>query len=245
VIPHVLHQVWVGPDPLPDEHRRYRETWARHHPRWELRLWSDSNLPTKVARPEIHERLRHPVERSDLLRYELLRQFGGVYVDTDFECLRPIDPLLEGTDFFVQAYSSGLVATCIMGSVPGHPLVTTAIREATPVAEFGYKKEAAGPPFFNRLVQQYGDVTMFGPEYFHTRVGDAPEGTYAIHHKARSHKTAEEWRVAALRAEARLAKCERNRARAETRLQQLKARPNRWERAARSTRTLAAKLRRT
>jgi mannosyltransferase OCH1-like enzyme len=34
-------------------------------------------------------------EKSDIWRYEILFRLGGVYVDTDFECVRPFDSLLE------------------------------------------------------------------------------------------------------------------------------------------------------
>ena len=55
-----------------------------------------TSLPGDLRRPEAAERLRAPAERSDILRLELLWREGGVYVDTDFECLRSIEPLLDG-----------------------------------------------------------------------------------------------------------------------------------------------------
>ena len=30
-------------------------------------------------------------EKSDIFRYEILYRFGGVYVDTDFECIKPFE----------------------------------------------------------------------------------------------------------------------------------------------------------
>ena len=45
MIPRVFHQVWVGPEPLPDEYRRYGQTWLQHNPGWVLELWTDENLP--------------------------------------------------------------------------------------------------------------------------------------------------------------------------------------------------------
>ena len=36
-IPRVLHRIWLGPEPLPEEHRAFGEGWARHHPDWEQR----------------------------------------------------------------------------------------------------------------------------------------------------------------------------------------------------------------
>ena len=89
----------------------------------------------------------HPVERSDILRLELVHRFGGVYVDTDVECLRPIDPLLEGVTFFVERLNSGRLTHPIMGAVPEHPLLGRAIREMKPSAFLGYDKHASGPDY--------------------------------------------------------------------------------------------------
>src|SRR5439155_22420530 len=88
LIPRILHQIWVGPDPLPEEFARYRETWLQRHPEWEHHLWTENNLPPDLRRPEAYERLRAPAERSDILRYEVLWRWGGVYGDADFECHR-------------------------------------------------------------------------------------------------------------------------------------------------------------
>ena len=49
-IPRILHQIWVGPDPFPEEFADYRETWIRHHPAWEVRFWTEENLPNDLDR---------------------------------------------------------------------------------------------------------------------------------------------------------------------------------------------------
>ena len=100
VIPRVFHQIWVGPDPVLDGFEEWQASWARHHPAWELRLWRDENLPTDLRNPVVYELDRHPVERADILRLELLFRYGGVYLDADLECVKPIDPLIDGLDFF-------------------------------------------------------------------------------------------------------------------------------------------------
>jgi inositol phosphorylceramide mannosyltransferase catalytic subunit len=41
-----------------------------------------------------------PRPQSDIARYEILLQVGGVYIDTDFECLRNVEPLIDGIECF-------------------------------------------------------------------------------------------------------------------------------------------------
>ena len=120
LIPRVFHQIWVGPDPTPEEFITYRQTWLACNPGWELRLWTEENLPPDLERREAYEKLRVPAERADILRVEILFRFGGVYVDADFECLRPIEDLLDGTDFFVAYLKPNRVNNAVIGSVARH-----------------------------------------------------------------------------------------------------------------------------
>src|SRR4051812_34010104 len=105
---------------MPPEHVEWSRTWGDLHPEWEIRLWTEETLPRGCRRQEVYERLRHPAERSDILRIEVLERFGGVYVDTDFECLRPLDPLLGGVDFFLGDLKPGRTNNAIIGAMAGH-----------------------------------------------------------------------------------------------------------------------------
>ena len=156
VVPRILHQIWLGDRELPEEFAAYRETWRTHHPAWEHRLWAEDNLPSGLRRPEVYERLRVPAERSDILRLEVLWLFGGVYVDTDFECLRPLDPVIEELDFFTAPLKpNGWVNNAFIGSVAGHPILDRALNELRPREFHGYDKHGTGPRFLDTLLQDY------------------------------------------------------------------------------------------
>src|SRR4051794_22782741 len=116
MIPRLLHQIWLGPDAWPEEAEVRRRTWIDHHPEWEHHLWTEETVPSGL-RAEVYQRLRNPSERSDLLRLELLWRIGGVYVDTDVECLRPIGSLLDDRGVLVGE-EHGRVSAAILGAVP-------------------------------------------------------------------------------------------------------------------------------
>ena len=208
MIPRILHQVWVGPDPMPQEFQDYRESWRRHHPDWEMRLWTDESLPADLVRKEAYERLRKPAERSDIIRLEVLLRFGGVYVDTDFECLRSIEPLIDGVEFCTAYIQRGRVANGMFGASPEHPILERAIRELRPRTEYGLDKSATGPFFFNKLIRQYPEVTIFPREYFYPATPGERERAYAVHHFARSWKDPEDLRRSLLKAEGKLAEAQ-------------------------------------
>jgi mannosyltransferase OCH1-like enzyme len=203
-IPRILHQVWLGPKPLPEEFGAYRETWREHHPGWRLELWTEDRVPEELRRPEVYDRLRVPAERADILRLEVLWRFGGVYVDTDFECRRSIEPLIAGVDFFTAYLKPGRVNNAIIGAVPGHPILDRALRELRPNPVYGYDKEAAGPLFFDRLIKDYPETKVFEPPVFYPSTPGEREQAVAIHHVARSWKDAEGFEQASIRARERI-----------------------------------------
>jgi mannosyltransferase OCH1-like enzyme len=208
VVPRILHQIWLGPDPLPTEFAQYRKTWQSHHPEWEMQLWTEANLPEGLRRKEVYETLRVPAVRADILRLEVLYRHGGVYVDTDFECRRSLEPLIDGLDFFSGYLKPGRVNNAFIGSTPGHPLLDVALDTLTPVKFHGYDKNAAGPLFLNELVKGHPEITIFAPPLFYPSTPAERESAVAIHHAARSWKDAEGFRESTRLAEKRLAKAQ-------------------------------------
>jgi mannosyltransferase OCH1-like enzyme len=210
VVPRILHQIWIGPDPLPADQRPWVESWKRHHPDWEHRLWTEENLPEDPIRPEILERLRTPVERADILRLELLFRHGGVYVDTDLECLRPLDDVLGDEDFVGVCLKPGRVTNTFIASAPGHPLLERALREVRPMEVYWTMsatesiKQVAGPPLLRRLVADYPDVRLLEPPVFFPSTPEERERAVGVHHMARVWHNATALRRAMVQAERRL-----------------------------------------
>jgi mannosyltransferase OCH1-like enzyme len=182
---------------MPAEFQGYGTTWEEHHPDWEMRLWTPSNLPP-LRHPDALQRARTATERSDVLRYEVLWHFGGVYVDTDFECLRPLDPLLPGVEVFTARDPRGNIQNAILGAVSNHPLFERAVTEASQRA--GSHEGAwhpgikpIGPRFFRELVVDFPEVTVFESEKFYPygpwetpRPSNEYADAYAIHHWTKS-----------------------------------------------------------
>jgi FkbM family methyltransferase len=199
VIPRVFHRIWLG-GPMPERERHFGETWARHHPDWELRLWHDGNLPPLVNQAQF-DAATSPAQKADILRYELLLEHGGVYLDTDFECFRSIEPLLEDVRAFCGREDAQLVTNSLLGCVPGHPFfakVVAALPDSVAWLPGRPPNEQTGPELLSRvLVEQealgQGVPTVFAPELFfpyhwtepHRASEDFPQA-YAAHHWAKS-----------------------------------------------------------
>jgi mannosyltransferase OCH1-like enzyme len=227
LIPRVFHQIWVGPNPFPEELAGYQETWLRHHPGWELRLWTEETRPDELRRPESYERLRVPAERADILRLEVVWRYGGVYIDTDFECLRSIEPLLEDVDFFAAYRKPRRVNNALFGAVAGHPILDRALDEMRPAEVYGYDKAAAGPWFLSGLLADYPEARIFDPDVFYPRTPAARKTAYAYHHKARSWHDADSLRGKLVAAQRQLLQAQDEIARWQLRCEQAEAAPAR------------------
>jgi hypothetical protein len=181
LIPRVIHQIWFGPEPLPEQHARYQETWLGHHPGWELRLWTEDNIPRDLRRPEALERLRRPVERSDILRFELVWRFGGIYIDTDMECLRSIEARIAEARFFCSYSGQGRPHPALFGAVAGHPILDSAIDGLLP-SEF-YGGELARVASFAQIVNAHGEEVVLLHPAIHRANHTNRELAYAVHHR--------------------------------------------------------------
>jgi hypothetical protein len=213
LVPRIIHQIWVGRDPLPKEFASYVKTWKQHHPEWEHRLWTEENLPTDLRRPEALERIRQPAERSDILRFDLLWRHGGVYVDIDLECRAPLDPHIGDADFVTAWLKKPVegrpqrVNNAFMGSVPGHPLIDRGLNELRPQEWYGFDKHYSGALFFNKLVQDFiPDLLILPAQLIYPDSPAEEETAITVHHSARTWKDAEGFRESAIRAEKRLHK---------------------------------------
>jgi len=222
VIPRIFHRIWLGVGAMPPEFVDWGETWQRHHPDWEMRLWTDDELP-ELSHPEAFERGRNHSERSNVLRYELLWRQGGVYIDTDMECRRSIEPLLDGVSAFAGNTRPGRIGSAIIGSEPGHPAFERAVeRVPLGVDAGGRQTEETGPGFLTAILSEFPEVTIFPAEYFYPYRHDEkhrsdaafPEA-YAVHHWTKTWESYDELR-------ARVERLQRKLGRADARLEEVK-----------------------
>ncbi len=152
-IPKIIHQIWLGGE-LPDKFRGFVDTWKKHHPTWEHKFWTDKDVDSiTIERRDVFNAATNLGQKSDILRYEILRQQGGVYVDTDFECIKPFDDLLF-LDFFtgITTDADAQLYIGILGSVPNHPIMNTCATSLRPYSGNNGDgvMDATGPYYFTR-----------------------------------------------------------------------------------------------
>ena len=101
-VPKFIHQTWKDEN-VPAEYTEYIRSWLKIHPDWTYFLWTDrdnlalleSHYPAYVPVYNGYRNWARRVQKADFIRYFILHKYGGVYVDLDFEALRPLDALLS------------------------------------------------------------------------------------------------------------------------------------------------------
>ena len=123
-IPKVIHYCWFGQGPLPESVLRCMESWRTYCPDYKIIQWNEDNFDVNLI-PYTKEAysLKKWAFVSDYARLSIIYEHGGIYLDTDVELIRSLDPLLE-YDAYMGFQDKELVASGLgFGSVAHHPVL--------------------------------------------------------------------------------------------------------------------------
>lgn len=101
MIPKTIHYCWFGTKPLPESARKCIDSWKRYCPGYEIRRWGEDDFDFDA----LNEYCRQAYEEKawgfvpDYLRLWIVYTCGGIYLDTDVQVVKPLDPLLEHRAF--------------------------------------------------------------------------------------------------------------------------------------------------
>lgn len=178
LIPKILHQTYINTS-VPLVWQEAQASCLKLHPKpeWEYKLWTDDMSLDFIAEhyPEFSETFknyRYPIERADAIRYFVLDYYGGVYIDLDDGCQRPLEPLLKYPAFVRKTSPTG-VSNDAMGGVPGHPffkLVTEELKryDRSWILPYITVMASTGPLFLSVIWRHYSDDGF--------NVGDGKDG---------------------------------------------------------------------
>jgi mannosyltransferase OCH1-like enzyme len=208
MIPRAVHYCWFGDRPMPESHRAYVDGWRTLLPDWEFVFWNEHNSPMHVPYLERARSGGRWVNLANFIRLYAVYHRGGVYLDTDVEIVKPLDPLLAASRCFfgyqIPAGERGEndVNNAVFGAEQGHPFVGRQL-EAIQALYDGLETEYLSGPHLttfmlrsNGLLENDGhdrghDVMVYPREFFFPyswlEVFDAScvtDRTYAIHHWA-------------------------------------------------------------
>lgn len=179
-IPKLIHQIWLG-SPLPNKYKKWQSTWQNMGPDWQYKLWTDADVKElKLFNQNFYDSETNWGAKSDILRIEILYKYGGIYVDTDFEC---VDPDLfrvfnSNFDFYAGFHPADIklfaLENALIASVPKHPILKGYIQELkNNYSIYNNLLSRTGPGALTRIFFQYANGPgykdiVFPPSFFYS-----------------------------------------------------------------------------
>lgn len=201
MIPKVIHYCWVGGTPLPAKQQACIASWRRVMPDAEIREWNESNYDfgANAYMAEAYAAKKWGFV-PDYARLDIVYRHGGIYLDTDVELLKPLDPLLDAP--FCGFESEKHVALGLVFAAEAGDETVRAMRDAydgrrfrrpdgsldlTPSPEIQTAQlRKMGLRDDDGTVQSVAGFRVFPKEYFAPKTLDGDcrltANTYAIHH---------------------------------------------------------------
>jgi inositol phosphorylceramide mannosyltransferase catalytic subunit len=177
-IPKKIHQIWFG-GPFPEHYKKIAQKWQEMHPGWEYKLWTEQDLDSFATHnPELLHQNLNLAEKSDIFRCEILYNYGGFFVDADFECLKSFEPFCYCGTFVAGLEhpdaSPLFIGNSFIGAQKGHPLIKKCLDT---FKDFRHEKDVpsrTGPAhltrsFFSISEDERADCTIVPPVFFYPR----------------------------------------------------------------------------
>jgi mannosyltransferase OCH1-like enzyme len=125
MIPKKLHFIWIG-----DESKmpiKCIGSWHDKNPDYELKVWGNNEVQSVNwnNHRQLHDMLNKKdyAGASDVMRYEILHEHGGIYADADSYCVKPLEDWLLDCEAFAsweqEIVRNNLIANTYIGGVPG------------------------------------------------------------------------------------------------------------------------------
>lgn len=210
IIPKTIHYCWFGRGKKPGLVKKCIESWKKCCPDYEIIEWNEDNFDVNQT---IWTKQAYDAKKwafvADYVKLWVLYNYGGIYMDTDVEVLKPLDRFL-----IHEAFSGfeGLksVPTGIIGSIKNQTMIKEFLDWYNNRAfiDNGVEWHEPNTKFMTEIVKKNGGLekrllnyyqivnglalypqTYFCPKSIDQIYDCKSEYTYAIHHFSSSWRT--------------------------------------------------------
>lgn len=208
MIPKILHYCWFGNGVMPDLVLSCLASWRKYLPDYKIVVWNEENFDVNqyLFASEAYQEKKFAFV-ADVCRLHALKHMGGIYLDTDVEYLRPLEPYMLQEKAFTGFEDNLLLSSAIMGSEKDGKWINDLLLhyhnrsfyledgrlDVNPNTEIitSFMKANKGLQINNALqkIDQYCTIypsDFFSPKSWKTLKINTTENTYCIHHFAGS-----------------------------------------------------------
>ena len=193
MIPKIIHYIWLGGE-IPLNVQEIIKNNQKFFSNYEVRIWTEENIPplNDFAQRAFKEKKWAFV--SDYLRFVILKEHGGIYLDTDMEVLKSLDDLLEHSFFSGWDRTGRYVYAGIIGANPNNKYVNDIVESYDNITVDSYP---TSPQIMTNCYDKYKDedsLVILESKYFYPLL-DGEEATQkALEFAYTNHLWFESWR---------------------------------------------------
>lgn len=124
MIPKKIHFFWFGGNEKPAKVQKCIDSWKKYCPDFEIIEWNESNFDIHCMKyvEQAYEAKKFAFV-SDVARLMMVYEYGGIYMDTDVELLKPINSLLEHKAYMSFENNENINTGQGFGAEAGFPLL--------------------------------------------------------------------------------------------------------------------------
>lgn len=124
LIPKKIHYCWFSENPIPDSLQKCIDSWKEKCPDYEIICWNEKNYDVNRRKftAEAYANQKYGFV-SDVARWDILYEHGGIYLDTDVELLKSLDEMLYQEAFVGTEKWGNINSGGGCGAVPHHPMI--------------------------------------------------------------------------------------------------------------------------
>lgn len=163
-IPKILHQTFKTNATLPINWEKAQKSCRALNPEFQYIFWTDESARQFIEKEypldlENYDSYSYNIQRVDAMRYCILQSFGGIYLDLDIGCKKPLDKLLGFTGLLPQTKPFG-VSNDMMAAEPRHPFFKQVIKDLKSRnswygAKYPTVMFSTGPTFIDFVLMRY------------------------------------------------------------------------------------------
>lgn len=155
----------VVPEDTTDEVEARWEHIKDLHPDWTATTYRDPIDPEQFPMSSPHwASCTAGAQLAGLVRLEALWIHGGIYLDSDVDVLRPLDPL-RMVPGFAAWEDREWIPDAVIGARRGHPAIGAALSLA--IARIPEGPQSSGPFVSTEIFRDHPGMFIHGPEAFY------------------------------------------------------------------------------
>lgn len=201
MIPKIIHYCWFGGKEKPKSVQRCINSWKLHLPDYEIREWNEDNFDINAYpfAKAAYEKKKFGFT-ADVARFLALKEYGGIYLDTDVEFIRSMSDTFLHDNAFGCFETGNCVNVGLLGSIREGTFVTAMLEKYTnslfilngkpnlaftsPIAATEYLKDSGFR--MDGTFEKHASFTIYSADYFSpkdfkTGLCEITDNTVCIH----------------------------------------------------------------